>query len=172
MTKVVRFARVCLAIVLFAAVTAAGTARSHAAQDIVDTLSRMGDFTTLLKGLQVTGLEQTLRGPGPFTVFAPTDAAFAVLEEDGKGTVAAIFAPENRAGLADLLAYHMVPGKITFDGITNAPISVRTVEGHPMELLLIISSIYANHYGRVQQAGIQASNGIIHVIDRVVAPKK
>ena len=172
MTKAVRFARVCLAVVLFAAVTAAGTARSHAAQDIVDTLSRMGDFTTLLRGLQVTGLQQTLRGPGPFTVFAPTDAAFAVLEEGGKGVVAAIFAPENRAGLADLLAYHMVPGKMTLDGITAEPTAVRTVEGHQIEVLLIVTSVYVNHYGRVQQAGVQASNGVIHVIDRVAAPNK
>jgi len=172
MTKVVRIARICLAVALFAVITAAGTARSQAAQDIVNTLSETGGFNTLLKGLQVTGLEQTLKGPGPFTVFAPTDAAFEVIAEDGKGHLDALFAPENRAGLASLLAYHVVPGEMKLDGITAVPTVVRTVEGKPIEVLLIISSVYVNHYGRVQQAGIPASNGIIHVIDRVIFPKQ
>ena len=172
MTKAVRFARIYLAVALFAVITAAGTPRSHAAQDIVDTLFETGGFNTLLKGLQVTGLEKTLKGPGPFTVFAPTDAAFAVVEEDGRGGLDALFAPENRAILASLLAYHVVPGEMKLDGITAVPTVVRTVEGKPIEVLLIVSSIYVNHYGRVQQAGIPASNGIIHVIDRVVTPNQ
>jgi uncharacterized surface protein with fasciclin (FAS1) repeats len=171
MTRVVRFARTCLAVALFAAVTAAGTARSLAAEDIVDTLSTMGEFSTLLKGLQLTGLEQTLKGPGPFTVFAPTDEAFAVLEEDGTGKLDEIFAPENRSKLAALLAYHVVPGKMTVNGVTAEPTVVRTVEGRPIKVLLIVSSIYVNHYGRVQQADIPASNGVIHVIDRVIVPE-
>jgi len=172
MTKAVRFARICLAVALFAVITAAGAARSHAAQDIVDTLVQTGGFNTLLKGLQVTGLEKTLKGPGPFTVFAPTDAAFEVIEEDGKGELDALFAPENRARLASILAYHVVPGKMTLDGITAVPIVVTTVEGKPIKVVMIITSIYVNDYGRVQQAGIPASNGIIHVIDRVIVPRQ
>jgi uncharacterized surface protein with fasciclin (FAS1) repeats len=171
MTRAVRFARICLAVALFAVVTAAGTARSLAAEDIVDTLSTMGEFNTLLKGLQITGLEKTLKGPGPFTVFAPTDEAFAILGEDGKGKLDAIFAPENRAKLAALLAYHVVPGETSVDGVTAVPTVLRTVEGRPITVLQIISSIYVNHYGRVQQAGIPASNGVIHVIDRVIVPE-
>ena len=172
MTKAVRIARICFAVALFAVITVAGSARSHAAQDIVDTLFETGGFNTLLKGLQVTGLEQTLKGPGPFTLFAPTDAAFQVIAEDGKGGLDVLFAPENRAILASLLAYHVVPGEMKLEGITAVPTVVRTVEGKPIEVLLIITSIYLNHYGRVQQAGIPASNGIIHVIDRVVTPKQ
>jgi uncharacterized surface protein with fasciclin (FAS1) repeats len=171
MTKAVRFARICLAVALFAVVTAAGTTRSQAAEDIVDTLFVMGGFNTLLKGLQVTGLEQTLKGPGPFTVFAPTDAAFVVVDEDGKGQLDAIFAPENRAKLAALLAYHVVPEEMTLKGITAVPTEVMTLEGRPIKVLLIITSIYVNHYARVQQADIPASNGIIHVIDRVIVPE-
>jgi uncharacterized surface protein with fasciclin (FAS1) repeats len=171
MTRAVRFARTCLAVALFAAVTAAGTARSLAAEDIVDTLSTMGEFNTLLKGLQITGLEKTLKGPGPFTVFAPTDEAFAILGEDGTGKLDAIFAPENRAKLAALLAYHVVPGKTPANGVTEAPTVLRTVEGRPITVLKIVSSVYVNHYGRVQQADIPASNGVIHVIDRVIVPE-
>ncbi len=171
MTKAVRFARICLAVALFAVITAAGTAKSHAAQDIVDTLFEIGGFNTFLKGLQVTGLEQTLKGPGPFTVFAPTDAAFSVIEEDGRGGLEALFAPGNRARLAALVGYHVVPGEMTLEGITAFPTEVMTVEGRSIKVLLIITSIYVNHYGRVQQAGIPASNGIIHVIDRVIIPE-
>ena len=171
MTKADRFARICLAVALFAVITAAGTARGHAAQDIVDTLFTMGGFNTLLKGLQVTGLEQTLKGPGPFTVFAPTDAAFSVIEEDGRGQLDAIFAPANRARLAALLAYHVAPGEMTLEGITAFPTEVTTIEGRPIEVLMIITSIYVNHYGRVQRTNIPASNGIIHVIDRVIVPE-
>jgi uncharacterized surface protein with fasciclin (FAS1) repeats len=176
MTKAVRFARICLTVALFAVITAAGAARSHAAQDqatqdIVDTLFQTGGFNTLLKGLQVTGLEQTLKGPGPFTVFAPTDQAFAVLGEDGRGRLEAIFAPENRAELAALLANHVVPGKMSVEGITAVPTEVRTVGGKSIKVLLIVASIYVNHYGRIQQGDIPASNGIIHVIDRVIVPE-
>ena len=171
MVNALRIVRHRFAVALLVALAATGAGRSHAATDIVDTLSRMDGFGTLLGALASTGLDHTLRGPGPFTLFAPADAAFAVVDEDGGGRLAALLAPENRAALAALLARHVVPGTVTLEKIDARPLQVQTVEGSSITLLVIMHNVYVDHYGRVLRAGIPAGNGVIHVIDRVVAPQ-
>jgi uncharacterized surface protein with fasciclin (FAS1) repeats len=133
--------------------------------DIVDTAAAAGSFGTLVAAVQAAGLVDTLKGPGPFTVFAPTDAAFAKLPP---GTVQTLLRPENRAQLQKILTYHVVPGAITSSqlaGKTAAPVTVQgqilAVDGR--------SGVTVNN-ARVVTADVRASNGVIHVIDTVLMP--
>lgn len=146
----------------------AGTAGTVAAQtrDIVDTAVAAGSFKTLAAALQAAGLVDTLKGAGPFTVFAPTDAAFAKLPA---GTVDTLLKPENKAQLVKVLTYHVVPGKIASADLAGKTTKAKTVEGAELTVNAM-SGVMVND-AKVTQADIAASNGVIHVIDAVLLPK-
>ena len=132
------------------------------AADIVDTAVSAGQFKTLVKAVQAAGLVDTLKGPGPFTVFAPTDAAFAKLPA---GTVEALL--NDKAKLTQILTYHVVPGKVTAAQVKSG--QVKTVQGTSLTLNKQASGVMVND-ARVTKADVMASNGVIHVIDTVVMP--
>lgn len=133
--------------------------------DIVDTAVSAGNFTTLVAAVKAADLVETLKGTGPFTVFAPTDAAFAALPD---GTVDDLLKPENKAKLAAILTYHVVSGKVMStdlsDGMTPATVNGETVTIHTD------GGVKVND-ATVSTADIDADNGIIHVIDAVLMPK-
>ena len=122
-----------LAAALAVAVLPAAGARAdhHGAKDIVDTAVAAGNFKTLAKALQAAGLVETLKGEGPFTVFAPTDAAFEKLPA---GTVEDLLKPENREQLQKVLTYHVVPGRIMSSDLTGKTTAAATVEGSEVEI--------------------------------------
>ena len=137
-----------------------------AASDIVDTALAAGQFKTLVAAVQAAGLESTLRGAGPFTVFAPTDAAFAKLP---KGTVEDLLKPENKAKLAGILTYHVVSGKVMAADIAGKKSEPKTVNGQNL-MINATKGVMVNN-ATVTTADIVADNGVIHVIDTVVMPK-
>jgi uncharacterized surface protein with fasciclin (FAS1) repeats len=147
---------------LAAAAFAIGTSLAHAA-DIVDTAVAAGQFDTLVKAVKAAGLADTLKGKGPFTVFAPTDAAFAKLPA---GTVDSLLADKEK--LAKVLTYHVVPGKVLSTDITTG--AVATVQGQSLKVVAQPGSVKVND-ARVVKADVLASNGVIHVIDTVVLPQ-
>ena len=151
------------AVSLFAmplAVTAAGTK-----MDIVDTAVSAGTFNTLAAALDAADLVETLKGDGPFTVFAPTDEAFAALPA---GTVENLLKPENRDQLVAVLTYHVVPGKI-MSGDLSDDMMATTVQGGAV--MIDLDNGVTVDGANVVAADIEASNGVIHVIDKVVLPK-
>jgi uncharacterized surface protein with fasciclin (FAS1) repeats len=133
--------------------------------DIVDIAASNGNFKTLVAAVQAAGLEDTLRGPGPFTVFAPTDAAFAALPA---GTVEDLLKPENKATLVSILTYHVVPGAVTSDQLAGKRQDVATVQGTTVHI--DGRSGVKVDKSTVTTADIIASNGVIHVIDKVLMP--
>ncbi len=139
-----------------------GTALAAQAKDIVDTAVGAGKFNTLATALKAAGLVETLKGPGPFTVFAPTDEAFAKIP---KADLDALL--KDKAKLTAVLTYHVVPGKIMARDVKAG--NVKTVQGS--ELTLGTAGGVTVDAAKVVQADITASNGVIHVIDSVVLPK-
>jgi uncharacterized surface protein with fasciclin (FAS1) repeats len=135
------------------------------AQDIVDTAISAGQFTTLVAALQAADLVDVLKGEGPFTVFAPTDEAFAALPE---GTVENLLKPENKDQLVAVLTYHVVPGKIMSADIAGKTAEVTTVEGSDISVDATMGVKVDN--ATVVSADIETDNGVIHVIDQVVLP--
>lgn len=136
-----------------------------AAKDIVQTAVDAGSFNTLVAAVQAAGLVETLQGAGPFTVFAPSDAAFARLP---KGTVEGLLA--DRAALTSVLTFHVVPGRVLAADIVRANgASPRTVNGQPLDVVVRDGAVFVNG-ARVVTADVQASNGVIHVIDTVLIP--
>lgn len=133
--------------------------------DIVDVAVAAGNFNTLAAALQAAGLVDTLKGDGPFTVFAPTDAAFAKLPE---GTVESLLKPENKDQLIAILTYHVVPGKVKAAQVVKLS-SAKTVNGSDLEIAVTDAGVRLNQ-ANVIKTDIRASNGIIHVIDEVVLP--
>jgi transforming growth factor-beta-induced protein len=132
--------------------------------DIVATADGAGTFTTLLAAAQAAGLVETLQGDGPFTVFAPTDDAFAALPE---GTLDSLLAdPE---GLKQILLYHVVPGAVKADEVVNLT-SVDSVEGSPIAIAVKDGNVVLNDAAQVVATDVMASNGVIHVIDQVILP--
>ncbi len=134
--------------------------------DIVDTAVSAGSFSTLVAAVQAAGLEDTLRGPGPFTVFAPTDDAFAALPE---GTVENLLRPENQERLRAILTYHVVSGDVRADQVTSMT-EAATVEGDPIAISVEDGTVTLDGSAHVTQADIACSNGVIHVIDAVLMP--
>ena len=134
-------------------------------KDIVDTASDAGSFSTLLAAADAAGLVETLKGDGPFTIFAPTDDAFAALPE---GTVEELLLPENKDQLVSILTYHVIPGKVMSGDIAGQELMVQTVEGAEIDVNAT-DGVTVND-ATVVQADIEASNGVIHVIDSVVMP--
>ena len=134
-------------------------------KDIVDTAVAAGQFNTLAKALQAAGLVDTLKGAGPFTVFAPTDEAFAKLPA---GTLDDLLKPENKEKLKDILTYHVVPGKVMAAQAMKLN-SAKTVNGKDLTIKTEGGKVKINN-ATVTKADIHASNGVIHVIDTVLLP--
>jgi uncharacterized surface protein with fasciclin (FAS1) repeats len=145
------------------ALTLAPVAASAA--DIVDT-AVVGHFNTLVAALKAAGLVETLKGPGPFTVFAPTDEAFAKLPP---GTLETLLKPENQAKLQSILTYHVVPGTVTAKDVMKLH-SATTVQGQTITIKTTPGGVMVNN-AHVTKTDIAASNGVIHVIDAVILPK-
>lgn len=133
-------------------------------KDIVDTAVGAGSFGTLVAAVQAAGLVDTLKGDGPFTVFAPTDAAFAALPA---GTVEELLKPENKDKLTAILTYHVVAGKVMSGDLSDG-LSAATVNGANITIGTM-GGVTVNG-ANVTQADIEASNGVIHVIDAVILP--
>ena len=145
------------------AMTTSAFAAGHA-KDIVDTAAAAGDFGTLLAAAEATGLVETLKGDGPFTFFAPTDAAFAALPE---GTVEELLKPENKEMLASILTYHVIAGKVMSTDLTD-DMEAATVNGDTVMIDLDNGVMVDGE--NVTAADIEATNGVIHVIDAVIMP--
>ena len=150
---------------LVAAPLALGAGLAHA-KDIVDTAASAGSFNTLIAAIEAAGLAETLKGPGPFTVFAPTDEAFAKLPA---GTVETLLKPENKEKLVQILTYHVVPGKVMSGDVAGKSTEAKTVEGTMLQVDAKDGAVMVDE-ARVVQADIAADNGVIHVIDTVVMP--
>ena len=141
-------------------------AHNRATMDIVDTAVSANKFTTLVTAVKAADLVRILKSPGPFTVFAPTDEAFAKLPA---GTIPNLLKPENKQKLASILTYHVVPGKVTASEVIKIN-RAKTVNGQSLSIKTIGGSVMVDN-AMVIKADIHCSNGVIHVIDTVVLPK-
>jgi uncharacterized surface protein with fasciclin (FAS1) repeats len=160
--KYIALAFMAVALALSSTVALAG---GHGAKDIVDTAAANENFSTLVAAVKAAGLVETLKGEGPFTVFAPTNAAFAKLPE---GTVQNLLKPENKEQLVAVLTYHVLPGKVMAADIAGKVLSPKTVQGSTVD---IDATSSVNIDGAtVTTADIETSNGVIHVIDTVILP--
>ncbi|MEM9812936.1 MAG: fasciclin domain-containing protein [Pseudomonadota bacterium] len=149
---------------LFASAVVLGLATTAHGADIVDTAVEAGSFETLVAAVQAAELVDTLKGDGPFTVFAPTDEAFAALPD---GTVESLLLPENKDQLVAVLTYHVIPGKVMSTDITG-PMSATTVQGTDVDITT--EGGVKVDGASVVTADIETSNGVIHVIDTVILP--
>jgi uncharacterized surface protein with fasciclin (FAS1) repeats len=134
--------------------------------DIVETAINAGSFTTLVAAVQAAGLVETLQGEGPFTVFAPTDEAFAALGED---TINTLLQPENRDQLVSILTYHVVPGEYFAGDLAGQSLSVASVQGDTIDIDATGDAVLIDG-ATVISADVDASNGVIHVINQVIMP--
>lgn len=137
-------------------------------KDIVDTAVGAGQFTTLVAAVQAAGPAETLKGPGPFTVFAPTDAAFAALPA---GTVEDLLKPENKAKLTAILTYHVLPAEVMSTAVAGQTLEPATVQGAKLKVdgATTAGKVTVGD-ATVVTADVDASNGVIHVIDKVLMP--
>ena len=149
------FAALCLCMSLAFSVTA---------QNIVELASGQEDLTTLVSAIQAAGLTETLQGDGPFTVFAPSNDAWAALPE---GKLEALMMPENKDELVQILTYHVVTGQMLAADITGGKSA--TVQGEEVDILVADSGVTVNE-ATVTTADVQAANGVVHIIDRVIMP--
>ena len=154
------------AAVLVLTLASATLAAAQDKKDIVDTAVAAGSFQTLAKALDAAGLVETLKGEGPFTVFAPTDEAFAKLPA---GTLEALLKPENKGKLKAILAYHVVPGKVLASEVVKLT-SAKTVNGQALTITTEAGTVMVDN-AKVIKTDILCSNGVIHVIDSVLLPK-
>ena len=138
---------------------------AHHEKDIVDTAVKAGSFTTLVAAVKAADLVDTLKGEGPFTVFAPTDEAFAKLPA---GTVEDLLKPENKEKLQAILLYHVVPGKVTAADVVKVT-SAKTANDMDLKVMVDGNMVKINE-AKVVQTDIMTSNGVIHVIDTVLIP--
>ena len=154
-----------------------GGAPMYANKDIIDNAVNSADHTTLVAAIKAAGLVETLKGPGPFTVFAPVNAAFAALPA---GTVETLLKPENKAALVKVLTYHVVPGRITAADLLakikagNGTATLKTVEGANLTATVIGNTVTITDakgtMAHVTTADVLQSNGVIHVVDKVLLP--
>jgi len=149
---------------LFALV--AGLSVAASAADIVDTAVAAGNFKTLVAAVKAAGLVDTLKSAGPFTVFAPTDEAFAKLPA---GTLESLLLPENKAKLQGILTYHVVSGEVMAKDVVKLD-SAKTVEGQSISIKAMNGGVMVDN-AHVTKTDIVTSNGVIHVIDTVILPK-
>lgn len=162
-----KFTPLFLAAAVFAAplaATAGDMNKMESKKDIVDTAVAAGNFKTLAAALDAAGLVDTLKGEGPFTVFAPTDAAFAKLPE---GTVEGLL--KDKGKLSAILTYHVVSGKVMAADVVKLD-SAKTVNGQSVSIKVVDGKVHVDN-ATVIQADIAASNGVIHAIDTVLMPK-
>ena len=152
--------------IVFLGSTQAGQHDTQAKKDIVDTAVAAGSFTTLVSAVKAADLASTLKGTGPFTVFAPTDAAFAKLP---KGTLDDLLKPENKAKLQAILTYHVVSGKVMAADVVKLE-SAKTVNGQMLTIDAKNGAVMVDN-AKVAKTDIESSNGVIHVIDTVMLPK-
>ena len=141
------------------------TSAAQTGKDIVDTAVAAGSFKTLAKALQAADLVDTLKGKGPFTVFAPTDEAFAKLPAE---TLNDLLKPENKKKLQRILTYHVVPGRVTSADVVKLQ-NAKAVSGDTIDIKASGGTVMVEN-ARVVKADVQASNGVIHVIDTVILP--
>jgi uncharacterized surface protein with fasciclin (FAS1) repeats len=179
-----RIASVTLAIAMAAGAASAlaqvmvGGAPMYPTKDIIDNAVNSKDHTTLVAAVKAAGLVDTLKGPGPFTVFAPTNEAFAALPD---GTVDMLLKPENKAKLTTILTYHVVPGKLDAAALTkeimagNGMASLKTVAGGKLTAKASGGKVMVmdenGNTATVTTADVIQSNGVIHVVDKVLLPK-
>jgi uncharacterized surface protein with fasciclin (FAS1) repeats len=156
-----------VAAVALMALSIGGMQARAAEKDIVDTAVAAGQFKTLASAIQAAGLVDTLKGDGPFTVFAPTDEAFAKLPA---GTVENLLKPENKDQLVAILTYHVVPGKVEAAEVVTMD-EAKTVNGKMVDIKVKGDTAMVNE-AKVTKTDIVASNGVIHVIDTVIMPPK
>jgi uncharacterized surface protein with fasciclin (FAS1) repeats len=162
MLKTLAIATMTALVITFATLSSAA---ADADKDIVDTAVAAGSFKTLAKALAAADLVQTLKGPGPFTVFAPTDEAFAKLPA---GTLETLLKPENKAKLQRILTYHVVAGKVMAADVMKMQ-SAKAVSGDIITIAKRNGGVSVDE-ARVVKTDIAASNGVIHVIDAVIVP--
>lgn len=154
-------------IVLAALMGMFATTSFAADKDIVDTAAGAGSFNTLVAAVKAAGLVDVLKGDGPFTVFAPTDEAFAKLPA---GTVESLLKPENKDKLVAVLTYHVVPGAVKAEKVVTLDgKKVKTVQGSEASIAVKGGSVYVDK-AKVVKTDIVTSNGVIHVIDAVILP--
>ncbi|OJF69383.1 fasciclin [Alteromonas sp. V450] len=159
-----------ISLFLFVFVSTAALAGHHKMsehKDIVDTAARNEMFSTLVAAVKAGDLVSTLKGDGPFTVFAPTNDAFAALPD---GTLEMLLKPENKATLVKILTYHVVAGKVTSKEVTGLK-SASTVEGSDVAISVMGGNVKINN-ATVIKADVMTSNGVIHVIDTVLLPSE
>ncbi len=166
MSKLLKNTFLACTLALFASAASADNHGAHQKKDIVDTAVDAGSFNTLVAAVQAADLVETLKGDGPFTVFAPTDAAFAALPE---GTLESLLQPENKATLQGILTYHVVPGKVMSADIAGQTLAPTTVQGTTVAIDAT-DGVKING-ANVVTADIETSNGVIHVIDAVILPE-
>lgn len=155
-----------------------GGAAMLATKTIAENASAASNLTTLVTAVEAAGLAQTLSSPGPFTVFAPTNAAFQRL---APGTVDTLLKPENKATLTKVLTYHVVPGVLTFEDLkakaaaNGGTVTLTTVEGEPLQVavngrVITLTDVNGNK-SYVETADVRQSNGVVHVVNGVILPK-
>lgn len=153
------------ALVCGAALSLAGSSANAFDKNIVETAVEAGNFKTLAAALAAADLVEAVKGPGPFTVFAPTDEAFAKLP---KGTVETLLKPENKAKLAAILTYHVVPGKVMAKDVVNVK-GAKSLNGQRIDVTVAGTNVSVDS-AKVVKTDIACSNGVIHVIDSVILP--
>ena len=154
-------------LVLFALIASTGIAMAGGhMKNLVETAAGNDAFKTVVAAVKAAGLVETLAGKGPFTVFAPTDEAFAKLPE---GTVESLLKPENKDKLISILTYHVIPGKVMSKDIKPSQM-VKTVNGQQVSIKLSYGKVSVDG-ANVTAADVEADNGVIHVIDSVILPK-
>lgn len=166
MSKMLKNTLLACTLALFASAVSAGNHGQYQTKDIVETAVGAGSFNTLVAALQAADLVDTLKGDGPFTVFAPTDAAFAALPE---GTLESLLQPENKATLQGILLYHVLSGQVMSADIAGQTLSPTTVQGTTVAIDAT-DGVKVNS-ANVVTADIKTSNGVIHVIDAVILPQ-
>jgi len=166
LNRSLRVGAAALTLSLLASTSAFAGGAAVATKDIVDTAVSAGNFKTLTAALDAAGLVGTLKGKGPFTVFAPTDAAFAKLPE---GTVKSLLKPENKQKLTAILTYHVVAGNVKAADVIKLS-SAKTLNGQSVMIKTVGGKVMINN-ATVVKADIATSNGTIHVIDTVLMPK-
>jgi uncharacterized surface protein with fasciclin (FAS1) repeats len=152
------------AVILATSLQASSCSSAKESKDIVAVAAGNGSFNTLVAAVKAAGLVETLQGTGPFTVFAPTDEAFAKLPA---GTVESLLKPENKQKLIAILTYHVVPGKVMASDVKT--MQAGTVNGQKLSLVVANGGVSVNN-AKVVATDVAASNGVIHVIDTVVLP--
>lgn len=164
--KKLLFGLVALAALTVATTNSFACEKASKSKDIVDTAVGAKQFNTLVAAVKAAGLVDTLKGEGPFTVFAPTDAAFEKLPA---GTVETLLKPENKDKLVSILTYHVVPGKVMAKDVVKLD-KAKTVQGSTVSIKVKNGKVMVDN-AKVVKTDIKCSNGVIHVIDSVILPE-